>query len=98
MFSQQRPGVQRDAADAALREVCAALSAWGEEDEQEPAAAAADPRLSADARAVAAYLDAEGVAVPRDLGVIPAEALRSFVCSACEASSHDVACSGSAKT
>jgi hypothetical protein len=45
-----------DAADAALREVCAALSAWGEDmgevDEEESAAAAADPRLSADARAV----------------------------------------------
>lgn len=53
-------------ADAALREVCAtALS-------DERAA------LSAEAQRVAVWLDAGGLTVPRDLGVVPAEALRAL--------------------
>ena len=62
-------------ADAALREVCAALIGWGEADEE----LGVQPTLSARAQAMAVYLDADGLAVPRDLGVLPAEALRSLV-------------------
>ena len=64
-----------DGADEALRELCAALAGW------EPGAAA--PPLAARAREAAAFLEREGLAVPRDVGVIPAEALRSFV-ACCE--------------
>ena len=62
-------------ADAALREVCAALISWGEANEE----LGLQPTLSAGAQAMAVYLDADGLAVPRDLGVLPAEALRSLV-------------------
>jgi hypothetical protein len=62
-------------ADAALREVCAALIGWGEAGEE----LGEQPALSAGAQAMAVYLDADGLAVPRDLGVLPAEALRSLV-------------------
>lgn len=62
-------------ADAALREVCAALASWGAAGEQ----AAALPRLSVGARSMAEYLDTKGLAVPQDLGVLPAEVLRSLV-------------------
>ena len=62
-------------ADAALREVCAALISWGEAGEE----LGEQPTLSAGAQAMAVYLDADGLEVPRGLGVLPAEALRSLV-------------------
>ena len=62
-------------ADATLREVCAALISWGEAGEE----LGEQPTLSAGAQAMAVYLDADGLAVPRDLGVLPAESLRSLV-------------------
>ena len=62
-----------DCADEALREVCAAIVAM---DGGKTDAAAA---LTVDARRVCAHLDAGGLRVPRDLGVIPAEAMRAFV-------------------
>ena len=40
--------------------------------------------LSAGAQAMATYLDAGGLAVPRDLGVLPAEALRALVAAQTE--------------
>ena len=61
-------GLSAEDADAALREVCAAL-ADGD---------GTGPALSGDARRVASHL-VEELAVPRDLGVIPARALRSLV-------------------
>jgi len=65
--------VEANDADAALRAVCTALTSWEGD-------AGAPPSLSGDTTAVAAYLDTgpEGLAVPRDLGVIPADALRSL--------------------
>ena len=42
------------------------------------------PALSAGAQAMATYLDAGGLAVPRDLGVLPAEALRALVAARAE--------------
>ena len=42
------------------------------------------PALSAGAQAMATYLDAGGLAVPRDLGVLPAEALRALVAARTE--------------
>jgi hypothetical protein len=65
--------------DGALREVCAALL---RNDGVNLSAAEAEPaEISEDALQVAAYLDSgpKGFAVPRDLGVLPAEALRSLV-------------------
>ena len=65
--------------DGALREVCAALL---RNDGVTMAAAEAGPaEMSEDGQRVAAYLDSgpKGFAVPRDLGVLPAEALRSLV-------------------
>ena len=62
-------------ADAALREVCAALVSWGEAGEE----LEEQPKLSAGAQAMAVFIDADGLAVPRDLGVLPAEALRSLI-------------------
>jgi glutathione S-transferase len=58
--------------DGALREVCSALLRNAE---------AGPAEMSEDGERVAAYLDSgpKGFAVPRDLGVIPAEALRSLV-------------------
>jgi len=65
-------GFTTEVCDAALREVCQALACWdGSQDAQ--------PTLSADALSAAAYLDATGLEVPRDLGVIPSEALRVLV-------------------
>jgi len=57
-------------ADAAAREICFALLSDGTK-----------PKLSAEALDVLSYLDSgpEGLAVPGDLGVIPAEALRSLI-------------------
>ena len=63
-------GVTIDAADAALREVCAALASTG---------AAPRAELSESALEVAMHLDHGGMAAPRDLGVIPMEALRSLL-------------------
>ena len=40
--------------------------------------------VSYGAQAMATYLDAGGLAVPRDLGVLPAEALRALVAAQTE--------------
>ena len=61
-------------ADVALREVCAALAHT-----KDAARADAAQLLSDEALGVACYLDAGGgLEVPRDLGVVPAEALRAL--------------------
>jgi len=59
-------------ADAAAREICFALLSMAD---------GTKPKLSAEALDVLSYLDSgpEGLAVPGDLGVIPAEALRSLI-------------------
>lgn len=70
----------RDAADAALRELCSVLSTIDGFDTDAASEAAA--KLSGDARDVASFLaseDGEGLAVPRDIGLIPSEALRALV-------------------
>ena len=61
-------------------QVCAALIRWGEAGEE----VGEQPALSAGAQAMATYLDAGGLAVPRDLGVLPAEALRALVAARTE--------------
>ena len=63
-------------------QVCAALIRWGEAGEE----VGEQPALSAGAQAMATYLDAGGLAVPRDLGVLPAEALRALVAAQTEPS------------
>ena len=61
-------------------QVCAALIRWGEAGDE----VGEQPALSAGAQAMATYLDAGGLAVPRDLGVLPAEALRALVAAQTE--------------
>ena len=61
-------------------QVCAALIRWGEAGEE----VGEQPALSAGAQAMATHLDAGGLAVPRDLGVLPAEALRALVAAQTE--------------
>lgn len=64
--------------DGALREVCEALL---RNDGVTLAAAERGKEISEQGQRVAAYLDSgpRGFAVPGDLGVLPAEALRSLV-------------------
>lgn len=72
-----------ESADAALRELCDALVSSDGGDPDAVAMAAA--KLSGDAREVAAYLDGGGGGiweVPRDIGVLPAEALRALASAA----------------
>ena len=61
-------------------QVCAALIRWGEAGEE----VGEQPALSAGAQTMATHLDAGGLAVPRDLGVLPAEALRALVAAQTE--------------
>jgi len=75
-------------ADAALRELCAVLAMAaddggdgddGIDDDADARMMAAASRLSGDAREVAAFLDGGGFwEVPRDIGLIPARALRAI--------------------
>ena len=53
---------------------------WGEAGEE----VGEQPVLSAGAQAMATYLDTGGLSVPRDLGVLPAEALRALVAAQTE--------------
>jgi glutathione S-transferase len=72
------PDLDADDHDAALRELCAGLASWGELGQGN----SERPQLSSAATSVACHLDAgscEGWAVPRDVGVLPAEALRSLL-------------------
>ena len=83
-------GFSSDASDAALAEVCAALLAIagraneeGGADKIDSAASKAESgrraELSEEACSAVTFLNAGGFAVPRDLGVIPAEALRALL-------------------
>ena len=64
-------GLSEEEADMALRQVCAALAAGEVASMDEVADGGA-------ARDVACYLANEGLVAPRDLGLIPAEAIRSL--------------------
>lgn len=82
-------GFSSDASDAALAEVCAALLAIAERTNEEGGADKIDSaaseaesgraELSEEACSAVKFLNAGGFAVPRDLGVIPAEALRALL-------------------
>ena len=66
-------------ADAALYELCSMLLDFCDDTDQEAAAS----KLSGNARDVASFLTSpEGLAVPRDVGVIPMQALCGLVASA----------------
>mmetsp|Transcript_32335 Transcript_32335/g.71415 ORF Transcript_32335/g.71415 Transcript_32335/m.71415 type:complete len:438 (-) Transcript_32335:68-1381(-) len=70
-----------DAADAALRELCGVLASIERFDPD--AASEAASKLSGNARDVASFLVSEdGLAVPRDIGLIPSEALHALVIAA----------------
>lgn len=71
--------------DAALREVCDALIASEDSD-----AATAASNLSSEGQKAASFLHREGLLAPRDVGVIPAEALRALVDGVLERSSGAV--------
>lgn len=82
-------GLSSDASDAALVEVCAALlkiagraNEGGGTDEVDSVASDAGcgrAELSEAACSAVTFLNAGGLAVPRDLGVLPAEALRALL-------------------